>query len=108
MCTLVTTLILSKLDYCNALYFNIGTNEISKLQAVQNAAIRLVFGRYKFDRAPITHLFKEVHWLKIQERIVFKMCLIVHKCVWGTAPDALKSLMVISNTRTFVMREKLP
>ena len=106
LCTLVTALILSKLDYCNALYFNIGSNEINKLQAVQNSAIRLVFGRFKYDRAPISHLFKEIHWLKIKERIVFKICLIVHKCIWGIAPESLKSLIVISNPRTFKLVEK--
>ena len=51
--TLVTSLVISKLDYCNALFYKIGSSEINMLQAVQNAAIRLVYGRFKYDRAPI-------------------------------------------------------
>ena len=80
-------------------------NEINMLQAVQNSAIRLIFGRFKHDRSQITPLFKELHWLKIRERIVFKICLIVHKCVWVFAPDSLKSLIIVSNVRTFKLVE---
>lgn len=104
--TLATSLVLSKLDYCNSLYYKIGANEINMLQAVQNSAIRLVYGKFKYDRAPISHLFIELHWLKIRERIIFKICLIVHKCIWGLAPESLKSLIVISNVRTYKLVEK--
>ena len=104
--TLVSALILSKLDYCNALYYSISSNEIKKLQSVQNAAVRLVYGRFKHDRAPISHLFQEMHWLKIKERIVFKICLVVHKCIWLLAPESLKSHITISNTRTYKLTEK--
>ena len=104
--TLVASLILSKLDYCNALYYKLGLEHINKLQSVQNAAIRLIFGRFKFDRKPISNLFMDVHWLKIPERIIFKICLIVHKCIWTTAPESVKSMTVIANTRTFLLVEK--
>ena len=104
--TLVASLVLSKLDYCNALYFNIGSHEINMLQSVQNSAIRMIFGRFKYDRKSISHLFIKIHWLKIRERIIFKICLIVHKCIWNIAPESLKSLIVISNTRTYLLVEK--
>ena len=104
--TLVTQLVTSKLDYCNALYYKIASNEIDKLQSVQNAAIRLIFGRYKYDRLPISDLFLKVHWLKLRERIIFKMCLIVHKCIWSLAPESLSSMIIIMNTRTCLLNEK--
>ena len=104
--TLVTSLVISKLDYCNALFYKIGSGEINMLQAVQNAAIRLVFGRFKYDRGPISHLFIKLHWHKIRERIIFKLCLIVHKCIWTIAPESLQSLIVLSNVRTYKLVEK--
>ena len=104
--TVVCSLVLSKLDNCNALYYKIHCNELNKLQSVQNAAVRLVGGKSKYDRASISPLFKELHWLKIRERIVFKLCLIVHKCVWCIAPAPLKEKIVMSNPRTLQLAEK--
>ena len=40
--TLVTALILSKIDYCNSLYYGINQNLVYKLQTVQNCAARLI------------------------------------------------------------------
>ena len=105
LCTLVSSLVLSKLDYCNALYYKTNTNEINMLQTAQNSAIRLIFGRFKYDRASTSHLLDEMHWLKIRERIVFKICLLVHKCIWVLAPESLKSIIVIFNVRTFKLIE---
>ena len=44
-------------------------------------------------------------WLKIRERIVFMICLLVHKCIWVLAPESLKSMIVLSNVRTFKLIE---
>ena len=41
----MTALIFSNLDYCNVIYFGIGKREIDKLQSVQNAAVRVIFGK---------------------------------------------------------------
>ena len=106
LCSLVCSLVLSRLDYCNALYYNIHQNEISLLQSAQNAALRLISGKWKYDRVSLTPLFEQLHWLKIKERIVFKICLIVHKCVWRMAPESFNTMMVMSNSRTLKLVEK--
>jgi hypothetical protein len=43
MQSLVTSLILTRLDYCNSILFGLPTIKIRRMQAVQNAAARLVF-----------------------------------------------------------------
>ena len=40
--TIATSLICSKLDYCNSVLFNVTEKEISKLQGVQNCLARVV------------------------------------------------------------------
>ena len=106
LCTVVCPLVLSRLDYCNALYYGINKNEISLLQSAQNAAIRLIKGGHKYDRVSLTPIYEQLHWLRIEERIVFKICLLVHKCVWEMGPEAYKELIVMSNPRTLKLVEK--
>ena len=76
------------------------------LQSVQNATVRIVCGKSKFDRTSLTPLYESLHWLKVRERIVFKVCLIVHKCVWGIAPESLKVMITLANPRTLQLVEK--
>ena len=107
LCIVVCALILSKLDYCNALYYNLNASEIRMLQSVQNAAIRLISGGHKYDRKSITPLFEKHHWLRIRERIVFKLCLLVHKCVLGIAPESLvEKITRLPHQRTQKLVEK--
>lgn len=85
--------ILSKLDYANSLYFGIDTHLINRLQSVQNSAAKFIFGRNRFDHA--SDIISKLHWLRIQERIYFKILLTVFKCVHGTAPKYLCDLIHI-------------
>ena len=108
LCTVVCSLVLSKLDYCNALYYNLYASDLKMLQSVQNAAIRLISGGHKFDRKSISPLYVKHHWLRIRERIIFKLCLLVHKCVSGTAPESLRDKIEMSPSykRTYNLVER--
>ena len=90
--TLVCSLIFSTLDYCNALYYGLKVETVEKLQRVQNTAARLVLKVNRFDHISTDEMFKKLHWLKIKERIVYKILLIVHKCVNGLAPEELSDM----------------
>ena len=103
---IVCALTLSKLDYCNALYYGINKNELGLLQSAQNAAIRLIKGGHKYDRRSLTPIYNELHWLRIEERVVFKILLIVHKCVWNKGPESYRDMIKLSNERTLKLVEK--
>ena len=96
--TLVSSLIFSVLDYCNVLYYGLSSDLVNKLQRVQNSAARLVFKTNGFDRKSSDEMFNELHWLKIRERIVFKVLLIVYKCVNNPAPEELCDMFEFVNS----------
>ncbi len=90
---LVQALVISRLDYCNALLAGLPSNTIKPLQMIQNAAARLVFNEPK--RAHVTPLFISLHWLPVAARIKFKTLMLVYSTTTGSAPTYFHSLMTI-------------
>ncbi len=88
---LVQALVLSRLDYCNALLAGLPACTIKPLQLIQNAAARAVFNEPK--KAHVTPLFIRLHWLPIAARIKFKVLMFAYKTTTGTAPIYLNSLV---------------
>ena len=91
--TLVSSLVMPKLDYCNALLSNIPKSQIRRLQIVQNNAARMIAKKGKRDSA--TQLLNSLHWLPVDQRIVYKMCCIVYKSLNGYCPGYIRELLQI-------------
>ena len=91
--TLVHAYVTSRLDYCNSLLYGIPKELIQKLQRVQNTAARLITKSKKYDH--ITPVLKKLHWLPIEQRIVYKVLLLVYKALHDQAPQYLKELLVL-------------
>ncbi len=86
-------LVISRLDYCNALLAGLPSNTIKPLQMIQNAAARLVFNEPK--RAHVTPLFVSLHWLPVAARIQFKTLMLAYRTTTGSAPTYFHSLLRI-------------
>jgi len=69
--SIATSIVNAKLDYCNSLFLNIDVTQINRLQAIQNALVRAVTKTPKHHH--ITPVLKTLHWLKIPERIEYKV-----------------------------------
>ena len=95
---LVCSLVLAVIDYCNLVYYGISAENIGRLQSVQNSAARLACKVNAFDRVRSDDLFHKLHWLKVRERITYKVLLVVHKCVYGNAPVDLRKLVRFSQS----------
>ncbi len=89
----VQALVISRLDYCNALLAGLPSNTIKPLQMIQNAVARLVFNEPK--RAHVTPLFVSLHWLPVAARIQFKKLTLAYKTTTGSAPTYFHSLLWI-------------
>ena len=84
---LVHALVQSRLDYCNSVLVHLPWSLVQQLQSVLNSAARLVFGLKRFDQ--ITPALMDLHWLPYPQRITYKLCMIMFRCLHGSAPAYL-------------------
>ena len=67
-------------------------NSIARLLLLQNKTARIVTKK----KCQIT-LLQSLHWLPVEKQIAFKIGCHCFKCIHGTAPDYLTSLVSIYN-----------
>ena len=67
---LIHALVTVCIDYCNSLLYGLPDCSLRRLQRILNTAARLLFKIPKFDH--ITETLMDLHWLPIQQCILFK------------------------------------
>ena len=85
------TLILSLLDYANALLAGLSIKLTNRIQVVQNNAARLV--ARTSPRSHITPVPQELHWLPVRLRVFHKVMCLAYKAHSSTAPAYLSDLI---------------
>lgn len=88
---LVHAFVTTRVDHCNSLLYGLPAYEINKLQRVLNAAARVV-ARPKPDDN-IQDTLRRLHWLPVQDRIIYKILLLTYKVRNGLAPQYLTCLL---------------
>jgi len=85
--TVVHAFISMHLDYCNSLLCRICDTLLRRLQSVQNAAARVITRTPRRDH--ITPILHHLHWLPVQQRVAFKLAVLVYKALNNRAPEYL-------------------
>ena len=67
--SVLQTLIVTRLDYCNAMLADIPATLLNHLQSVLDASARSIAGLRRSDH--ITATLASFHWLRVPERIQF-------------------------------------
>ena len=88
--TLVCSLVLSRLNYCNSLLFGLSQYLIKRLQGVQNAAARSILRTPRSEH--ISPLLQNLHWLPVNRRILHKVAALCHSSLSGSGPQYLSDL----------------
>ena len=102
----VSARVFSKLDYCNSLYYGLPAYSIKKLQRVQNCCARLVLKKHIPVNTSLDNTFIELHWLPVRFRIIYKVMIIVHNCLYGKAPADIAGMLNKSKSeRTLKLQE---
>jgi len=86
---LVHAFVASWVDYCNTVLAGASKSLTDKLQRVLNAAARVVSNTRKHDRGLSELLHDELHWLDVPQRVDYKLCSTIHRCLQHKAPSRL-------------------
>ena len=76
---LVKSLVLSKLDYCDTVYYPLPEFQLKRLQRVQLVAASFVLNRYVNDINDIV----KIGWLPVRQRRDFHVLKLVHQALYS-------------------------
>ena len=89
--TLIHSFVVSRLDYCSALYVGLPVTRVGCLDRVLRSAARLVGRIPKFGH--VTDYMRDVlHWLPFSQRVTYRISSLVWRCLAGVAPVYLQEL----------------
>ena len=95
----LSMLISTRLDYCNSVLYNLPKSSILRLQRIQNQAARILTRTPRRDH--ITEVLIDLHWLRIEERIVYTILIFTFKAfIDRTAPLYLCELIEQQKSKT--------
>ena len=84
------SVVLSHLDYCSPLLYNMSANQIIVQLKLQKQCARAIFSRNRQSRSK--PLFISLNWLPIHQRIEFACAVLMFKILNGLAPPYMSSL----------------
>ena len=90
--TLVHVCVTSRVDYCGSLLIGSLKKTTKKLQRVLNSAARIVSNTRKFDRGLAHFRRSELHWLDVVDRVQFRVCVQVFRCLHNISVHFLPNL----------------
>ena len=88
---LVHAFVISHIDSCNGLLYGLPDTLICRLQRIQNSAARLITRTH--SRESVSLILRNLHWLPVKDRLIFKLLVIAFKCQHKLAPLYLQQLL---------------
>jgi len=101
---LVKSLIMPHFDYCDVAFCNINSAQISKLQVLQNNAIRYIYDVKRGQRLSV--LYKKAQILNITDRRNLSLLCQTHKILYQNCPEYLKDFATTMHDVNLVTRTR--
>ena len=92
--SLVHSLIVSKIDYCNSQLVGLPKVTLKKVQSILNRAARLIYSLP--PQVPTTPFLMKLHWLPVKARVEFKICLITFRALKFNQPLYIRELLSLA------------
>ena len=100
--SLVAALVHSRFDYGNFILVGSPVYRLRLLQSVLNAAARLTFRLRRYDH--VTDALAVLHWLRVPERVDYRLAVTTYRVLHGAAPSYLD---VLQRTADLPSRRRL-
>ena len=81
--TIIHAFISCRLDYCNSILYNVPRSKTDRLQIFQNQYARILRKSQRMEH--ITPFLEKLHWLKIQDRIIYYILMLTYKLYYNKA-----------------------
>ena len=76
----------------NSLLYGLPAQSLNRLQRIVNTAARILCRIPKFGH--ISEILIDLHWLPVQQRVLFKVLILTYQAYQKTAPDYLCDLII--------------
>ena len=86
--TVACSIVGTRIDYCNSLLYGVSEKFFDKLQHVQNKLARVVMN-VGLRHHHTVDLLRELHWLPVRSRIIFKISTLCHRVLQDSQPTYL-------------------
>ena len=98
--TLACSIVQSRLDYCNSVFYGMSESNVDKLQTIQNKLTRMVCGGSRLRSSK--KMLMTLHWLPVRSRIKYKLAVLTYKALNMGQPVYLRNeLSIYEPVRAF-------
>ena len=91
--TLIRALVISKPDYCNSVLAGISGHLL--MVGCNPSSMWNIFAVRRSEH--VTSLLRDLDWLRMPQRITYKLCVLVYRCLPGTAPSYLANCLHLAS-----------
>ena len=91
---LIVSTVLSRIEYCNSLYHGLPLFSTNCLTRVIRSSVRLLYRIQLSNHACTSDKLYSMKWLSAKQRSIYKIIMIVYKCLYLKSPKYLKDLLI--------------
>ena len=92
--TLVQSLVISRLRYCNSITIHSNKNIYNRVDRVIQFSIRLIYNLKRNDHIIVKNILNGPKWFNHDKMTTFKLLCIMHKTLLFGTPNYLKNICI--------------